>query len=63
MDKYRKKPVVIEAMEINYSGYEELSKLKDEGVVIVKDQDDLMYYRFHIEIKTLEGIMRGNFGD
>ncbi len=63
MDKYRKKPVVIEAMEINYPNYEEFDKLKSEGVVVVEDQDDLMNYRFHIEIETLEGTMRGNFGD
>ena len=63
MQQYVKKPVVIEAMEINHPNYSDLQKLESEGVSIVTDQDDEMSYCFHVEIETLEGTMRGDYGD
>lgn len=63
MKKYRKRPVVIEAMQwFNDENFDELYKFADAdnnyGVVgIAKDNSNVA------EIRTLEGIMRANPGD
>ena len=70
MAKYRKKPVVIEAVQVTENGY---GDLKDSGIY---DREDVTVYHrthgdtnavtnriSHVEIDTLEGKMRADLGD
>jgi len=60
MKKYRKKPVVVEA--IQWDGTPETwLALKLAGVCGVPGNEP--YPRYHLRINTLEGIMRVDFGD
>jgi len=62
MGRYRKKPVVIEAHRIGDEGWPESIW---EGVMsnaITLHMDEPKGQR-HVEIKTLEGVMRGDDGD
>lgn len=62
--KFRKKPVVIDAHRIGDDGW------PDEIWQGVNDQEIILYLESmngetfgHVEIQTLEGVMRGNVGD
>lgn len=54
MMKYRKKPVVIEAVQWNGENWNELVEF---GCLCAQDQDD------NILIPTLEGVLYANVGD
>jgi len=61
MKKYRKKPVIIEAMQFFGVNYEEISTWSGgrayiRGTRLPKEEQEM-------EIQTLEGDMRANFGD
>lgn len=64
MLKYRKKPVVIEAVQFNLSG-EHKTKLP-EGVEVIQaapNADNFNYDGFKFGIRTLEGVMEVRHGD
>ena len=71
--KYRKKPVVIEAVQLKKTqvSIREITELMGEAVDInskielVKFYEfcDIVFSRGYMEIKTLEGTMRANIGD
>ena len=61
MAKYRKKPIVVDAEQFTGESLRntELVKLVDgAGVLSIEDYEDS-----HLEIPTLEGVMRANVGD
>lgn len=67
--KYRKKPVVIEAMEVTKDGRQDAvawiidggARVHVEQSYIIKAQGLEETYAF--EVKTLEGFMTANYGD
>jgi len=66
--KYRKKPVVIEAVQLIDSNFEEVEKFvgyKDEHMRSYKNEVDFMKKEdpTGLSIKTLEGIMIAKVGD
>lgn len=65
MEKYKKRPVVIEAVQWNGDNFEEVEKLVEksnfkmyEDVFFIQDVDNK-----HVKIKTLEGNHRAKEGD
>lgn len=56
MAKFRKKPVVIEAFRYGIDG-------RPEWFCDLVTANQIITFETHCEIKTLEGIMRGEFGD
>ena len=58
MDKYRKKPVVIEATQIKESNFTKDHPNDDHVIGVIYDPN-----RRVVEINTLEGVMIGNIGD
>ncbi len=58
MNKYRKKPVVVEAMKITNYSAGDIQSLGD-GVSIDADENGSLV----VFIETLEGTMKGNVGD
>ncbi len=70
MAKWRKKPVVVEAVQVTENGY---GALKDSGIYdredvtvfhqTVGDTNTVTYFISHAEIETLEGTMRADLGD
>lgn len=61
MDKYRKLPVVIEAVQVLHANRAEIEALGEN--VGTLDVDPTKNYDFHVEIETLEGTMRGDYRD
>ena len=65
MPMFRKKPVVIEAVEIKRENYDALLELfyasenPDNWPIFMAWENDPVY----VEVRTLEGTMRGNAGD
>lgn len=59
MIKYRKKPVVVEAVQFidNPNSIEDLSRFMDETVISYAGEEPVVL------IKTLEGTMMANVGD
>ena len=56
MKKYRKKPVVIEAVRFN-------GRFEDVAGFMPRDTFEFREYRKEIEIKTLEGVITASAGD
>jgi len=67
MTKYRKKPVIIEAVQIDkrmdITSPEWLAQAIQENKVILHGMGKFTRDEPWVEIHTLEGIMRGNRGD
>jgi hypothetical protein len=62
MNNYRKKPVVVQALQLDTSSIKRLPNILGAGVlksVTVNPKKGT----FSIQIKTLEGVMRGSPGD
>ena len=59
--KYRKKPVVVDAVQITTSFLREMRGPLGSHLTMVSG--DVEYYKDHVEIQTLEGKMRGNLLD
>lgn len=57
MAKYRKKPVVIEAVRWTGKNFDEVAELGDDVFVSYGTENA------HLEIKTLEGRMTASLGD
>ena len=62
MAKYRKKPVVIEAIQFRRDCFEDINKFA-EGNVINFRTERCINGKSYCEIKTLEGIMTATEGD
>lgn len=58
MPKFRKKPVVIDAVQWTGSNAAELLQFSDCEVACALHEDRRVF-----EVPTLEGVMRGNIGD
>ena len=58
--KYRKKPVVIEAMHFGYVAHKTLLQFCPSARIVWKDNGESVS---HLVIPTLEGEMRANVGD
>ena len=65
MPKYRKLPVVIEAIRFDGNNGHELRLWSDGAVIVspVLEPTDDNPTGEYVQIKTLEGTMRGNVGD
>ncbi|QWU14254.1 hypothetical protein SAMN04487895_101546 [Paenibacillus sophorae] len=68
--KFKKKPVVIEAFRMGIESSPEWfqDKVNENEIVVYYAQGGSSYDSFkltkaHCEIKTLEGVMRGDYGD
>ena len=68
--KYIKKPVQIEAMQLTKENIVEVFNFLDganyketKSVEELEDFSQMMLKQGYIEIETLEGIMKANFGD
>lgn len=63
--KYKKKPVVIEAVQYNGLNTDEIKKFVGDNLEIdcVRDGSDGTPVWFDLKIKTLEGIMTASKGD
>ena len=68
--KYVKKPVEIEAMQLTKENIVEVFNFLDganyketKSVEELEDFSQMMLKQGYIEIETLEGIMKANFGD
>lgn len=61
MDKYRKRPVVIEAVQVRHDNLEEIKSLKD--VRLGLDERLGLGGPICVYVETLEGTMRGDLGD
>lgn len=63
--KYRKKPVIIEAVEVSEAlrNARESWDFLPEWLVAAYKQGGAVFARDHILIKTREGIMRGDYHD
>jgi hypothetical protein len=57
---YRKKPIVIEAMQLNFDNLEEFEPWMDDQMDASGQWNDGTVY---IEIRTLEGVMTATQGD
>lgn len=64
MQKYRKKPVEIDAIQLHMSNMEPLiTQMRREGYEVESFSPPPMQAISGIKIKTLEGTMQANFGD
>ena len=64
MQKYRKKPVEIDAIQLHMSNMEPLIKqMRRDGYEVESFSQPPMRAITGIKIKTLEGVMLANFGD
>ena len=64
MQKYRKKPVEIEALQLHMSNMEPLiEQMRRDGYEVESFSQPPMRAITGIKIKTLEGVMQANFGD
>lgn len=64
MQKYRKKPVEIEALQLHMSNMEPLiTQMRSDGYEVETHSEPPMRAISGIKIKTLEGVMQANFGD
>lgn len=65
MSKYRKKPVVIEAVQLSWSTWQEMCKFADVGRIEDGRPEGYMGagQRCCMRIPTLEGVMNANEGD
>ena len=58
MDKYRKKPVEIEAIQWVSDNIEQVYEMLGDTLIINTDEDDVKHF-----INTLEGKMKMSWGD
>lgn len=64
MQKYRKKPVEIDAIQLHMSNMESLiEQMRRDGYEVESFSQPPMRAISGIKIKTLEGTMQANFGD
>ena len=64
MSKFRKKPVVIEAVQfVGKESFPEILDFTNFAVAAAGKQNDDGTWTPHIEIETLEGTMRADVGD
>jgi len=68
MAKYRKKPIVIEAFRMGIDPQPDWFVDKVINNEIITNSDDIdegpfSFRKTYCDIKTLEGVMRGDFGD
>lgn len=64
MQKYRKKPVEIDAVQLHMSNMESLiEQMRRDGYEVESFSQPPMRAISGIKIKTLEGTMQANFGD
>ena len=64
MQKYRKKPVEIDAVQLHMSNMEPLiEQMRRDGYEVESFSRPPMRAISGLKIKTLEGIMQANFGD
>lgn len=64
MQKYRKKPVEIDAVQLHMSNMEPLiEQMRRDGYEVESFSQPPMRAISGIKIKTLEGVMQANFGD
>lgn len=64
MQKYRKKPVEIDAIQLHMSNMEPLIKqMRRDGYEVESFSQPPMRAISGLKIKTLEGTMQANFGD
>ena len=64
MQKYRKKPVEIDAIQLHMSNMEPLiEQMRRDGYEVESFNQPPMRAISGIKIKTLEGVMQANFGD
>lgn len=64
MQKYRKKPVEIDAIQLHMSNMEPLiEQMRRDGYEVESFSQPPMRAISGIKIKTLEGVMQANFGD
>lgn len=65
MAKYRKKPVVIEAHRIGDHGWPDAiwDGVNRQEIILHLETNASREVTGHVEIKTLEGVMRGEIGD
>ena len=63
--KYRKKPMVIEAFRygIDYIPDWFMDKVTSNDVILRNNPNFMPESECYCEIRTLEGVMRGNYGD
>ena len=64
MQKYRKKPVEIDAIQLHMSNMESLiEQMRRDGYEVESFSQPPMRAISGLKIKTLEGTMQANFGD
>ena len=64
MQKYRKKPVEIDAIQLHMSNMEPLiEQMRRDGYEVESFSQPPMRAIYGIKIKTLKGVMQANFGD
>lgn len=65
MKQYRKKPVVIEAVEISQENFAEIARIDGVQVHCPSDKqcEPVWSQLGYVMIRTLEGTMRGDIGD
>ena len=64
MQKYRKKPVEIDAVQLHMSNMESLiEQMRRDGYEVESFSQPPMRAISGLKIKTLEGTMQANFGD
>lgn len=63
MSLWRKKPVVVEAVQLPYEGVEMAESVKDELHYILRDADWESGYDETLLIHTIEGVMEAKPGD
>lgn len=64
MQKYRKKPVEIDAVQLHMSNMENLiEQMRRDGYEVESFSQPPMRAISGLKIKTLEGTMQANFGD
>lgn len=59
--KYRKKPVIIEAVQLNIANWEAVCNLTKHSERKIKGS--IISYEMQVEIETLEGVMLAREGD
>ena len=63
--RFRKKPVVIEAIRVSdaIGDATVTRRLPEPWLVAANERGDLLFHHNHVEIRTLEGVMRGELDD
>jgi len=70
MSRFRKRPIVIEAFKMGIDNIPDwfMDKVSDNVIILHSDRPDNVdtfdpHYKSWCQIKTLEGIMTGDYGD